>query len=168
MSGTAVTVVPADSEVVDRLADMWVALARDQRGHGSHLRADTNRTRVRELLARYTASEGLLVAATDTDSGTGAPVGFVMFRVRSGQYEVDTTRGLVENLYVGQGHRDNGVGSALLEAAERRLGERGVDVVSLEVMAPNEAARRFYRRHGYEPHRVELEKSVDDGSETES
>ncbi len=166
MSDTAVTVAPADTEVVDRLADMWVALARDQRGHGSHLRADPNRTHVRELLARYTASEGLLIATTG-DDGTGTAVGFVMFRVRSGQYEVDTTRGLVENLYVGQGHRNDGVGSALLEAAERHLRERGVDVVSLEVMAPNEAARRFYRRHGYEPHRVELEKSVDDRSETE-
>jgi ribosomal protein S18 acetylase RimI-like enzyme len=28
-------------------------------------------------------------------------------------------------------------------------------------MAKNEAARRFYRRHGYEPFRVELEKELD-------
>jgi len=34
-------------------------------------------------------------------------------------------------------------------------------VVALETMADNEAARRFYRRHGYEPHRIELERESD-------
>lgn len=158
MSHADVVVTGADPAEADLLADAWVSLALGQREHGSHLRAEANRTRVRELFARYSANDRLLVARPEAD---GDPVGFVMFRTRSGQYEVDCVRGLVENLYVAPDHRGAGIGSTLLAAAERRLRERGVEVVSLEAMAQNSAARRFYRRHGYETHRIGFEKSLD-------
>jgi ribosomal protein S18 acetylase RimI-like enzyme len=143
----------------DAVADLWVALARGQRAHDSHLLAEPNRTRVRERLARYAATGQLLVARSS--GGERRIVGFVMFVTRTDQYEVDRQRGLVENLYVVPDRRGEGIGSALLARAERRLREAGADIVSLEAMADNEAARRFYRRHGYEPHRVKLEKQTD-------
>lgn len=149
----------------DRLADLWVALARGQRDHGSHLRAEKNRRRVRDVLARYAVTDRLLVArdpsmAADAEDRTD-PVGFVMFRVRTANYEVDCRRGLVENLYVVPDRRGEDIGSALLSGAEQQLRGRGVEAISLESMAQNGAARRFYRRQGYEPHRVEFEKSLD-------
>jgi ribosomal protein S18 acetylase RimI-like enzyme len=159
----------------DALVDLWVALASGQQEYGSHLRAGPNRSRVRDVLARYAATDRLLVAlapstATDTDSSSIADdadqetdiVGFVMFRIRADDYEVDRERGLVENLFVVPDCRGEGVGSDLLSAAEAQLRERGVEAISLEAMAENHAARRFYRRHGYEPHRVEFEKSLTD------
>lgn len=164
---TAADIERPDPGEAEALADLWVALAGGQREHDSHLRAEANRTRVRELLARYAATERLLVArssALATDPDETDVVGFVMFRTRTDSYEIDRERGLVENLYVVPDCRDRGIGSALLSAAERQLHERGVETVSLEAMAPNHGARRFYRRHGYEPHRVEFEKSLDGGS----
>jgi len=144
------------------LADLWVALASGQQAHGSHLRAEQNRRRIRDVLARYAATDRLLVAhasPVSADAGEGAAlVGFVMFRRRTDDYEVDCERGLVENLYVVPDHRGEGIGSELLSVAEKRLQERGVETISVESMAQNRAARRFYRRHGYEPHRVEFEK----------
>jgi len=68
---------------------------------------------------------------------------------------------VIVNLYVRPGSRGDGVGSALLAAAESELADMGVDTVSLEVLADNEDARRFYRRHDYGPHRVELAKSME-------
>jgi ribosomal protein S18 acetylase RimI-like enzyme len=177
---TEAEIEAADPAEAAAIAELWVALARGQREHDSHLLAGANSTRVRDMVARYAARERLVVARsedrtdapagtdvarsedrTETPAGTGV-VGFVMFRTRSDQYEVDCERGLVENLYVVPECRGQGIGSALLSAAERRLRERGVDAISLEAMAANEPARRFYRRHGYEPHRVEFEKGVDD------
>jgi len=151
---------PSPSEA-DTVADLWVALAQGQRAHDSHLLAGQNRTRVRERLARYAATGQVLVARAPASESERRIVGFVMFVTRSDRYEVDCRRGLVENLYVVPDRRGEGIGSALLARAERRLRETGV--VSLEAMADNEAARRFYRRHGYEPHRVEFEKSTDTG-----
>jgi ribosomal protein S18 acetylase RimI-like enzyme len=84
-----------------------------------------------------------------------------MFDLESGAYEQDDTRGVIHNLYVRPGHRDEGVGAALLDAAEEALTDSGADVVTLEAMADNEAAKRFYRRHGYDTHRVTLEKRTE-------
>jgi ribosomal-protein-alanine N-acetyltransferase len=45
--------------------------------------------------------------------------------------------------------RRSGVGSALLQAAEKRLIQAGVLMVALETPVSNEAAIRFYKRQGY-------------------
>jgi ribosomal protein S18 acetylase RimI-like enzyme len=92
---------------------------------------------------------------------SGDVVGFLTFTMDSGTLDQDATRGVVQNIYVVPEARSAGIGSALLAEAERRLAAAGVAVIALEVMAENDAARRFYRRHGYGPHRVELEKSVE-------
>lgn len=154
-------VTQAELSDLDSLVDLWVELAEGQKAFGSHLFAEANRTPIRESVARHIAVDGIVVARDETTTDGGDDVvGFVMFEVEAGTYEQDVTRGTVSNLFVLPGRRDAGVGSRLLDAAERRLREMGVDVVALDVMAGNESARRFYRRHGYRPHRIELEKSI--------
>lgn len=155
------TVESADPEDVEAVADLWVDLAAGQRTHGSHLLAGPNRGVVRDALVRHAVLGGLLVAREGD-----AIVGFVMFEPESGSYEQDADRGIVHNLYVVPERRGEGVGSALLAAAEDALADEGADVVALEVMAENDAARRFYRRHGYEPLRLELERDLDPESDT--
>ncbi|WP_101298234.1 GNAT family N-acetyltransferase [Halegenticoccus soli] len=144
----------------DVVADLWVRLARGQREYGSHLAADANRAAVREAVTRHIVTDGLLVAR-DPEI-----VGFVMFGLEIGSYEQEVCRGLVRNLYVRADRRGEGIGSALMGAAEARLTARGADVVSLEAMASNRDAIRFYRRHGYRPHRIELEKRVESDNKT--
>ena len=97
-------------------------------------------------------------AEADGDEDPDRLVGFVMFGPETGDFEQEVVRGVVENIYVDPAFRGRGVGGELLAAAEERLFEDGADRVSLEVLADNEDARRFYARHGYAPHRVELEK----------
>ena len=145
----------ATGEDVDALVEYWVELAAGQRTFGSHLLADENRTPVRATVARSVVADELLVAR-DNDL-----VGFVTFGVESGTYEQDTVRGVIRNLYVEPNRRGEGIGSELLAAAETALVERGAETLTLEAMAENEAARRFYRRHGYRPHRVEMEKQAE-------
>jgi ribosomal protein S18 acetylase RimI-like enzyme len=143
-------------EAIETLTDMWVALASEQRAYGSHLLAEANRSAIREILLRQVVTERLFVASVDDTA-----LGFVTYNVESGYYEQDVTRGVVEHLYVRPDHRNRGVGSALLDAAERALADEDVDALALEVMAGNDAARRFYRRHGFRPHRVEMEKPAE-------
>jgi ribosomal protein S18 acetylase RimI-like enzyme len=146
----------ADTAEVETLADLWVELADDQRSYRSHLRADENREQIREAMARHVVTDGIRVARLDDDI-----VGFVMFGLERGDYEQDETRGVVRNLYVVPAHRGFGIGSRLLAAAESVLTDAGATRLCLEAMARNERARRFYERHGYDVHRVELEKAVE-------
>ncbi|MFC6989137.1 GNAT family N-acetyltransferase [Haloplanus sp. GCM10025708] len=144
-----------DAADVNAIADLWVELARDQRAHGSTLRPTANRAAVREEIARHVVTDGIRVAA-DAEL-----VGFVTFRLEPGRYQQSVTPGVVSNLYVRPAARNDGVGAALLSAAETALADAGADVVTLEAMADNDDARRFYDRHGYSPHRVELRKSLE-------
>ncbi len=147
---------PANLSDLDALADLWAELVAGQREHGAHLLADGNRETARDFLGQAVAANNVFVAEVGAET-----VGFVQFRVESGIYDQSTDRGFVDNVYVRPAHRNRGIGTRLLGAAEDALDARGVERVALSVLAGNGAARRFYERHGYEPHRVELERSLE-------
>jgi ribosomal protein S18 acetylase RimI-like enzyme len=142
----------------DVLVSLWLELAEGQREFGSHLLQEPNQLPIRETISQHIATGRVYVAREDIITG------FVTFTVEVTEFEQDVTRGIVENLYVTPEYRDEGVGSELLTAAEEDLRERGVDVISLEAMADNESARAFYRSRGYRPHRIEMEKSLDESN----
>jgi len=160
---------PATSGDVDALVDAWADLAETQREYGSHLDSEANREAIRPILAYHVVSGTCLVARVDeTDEVEGAAgsdgrpadgiVGFVNYGLEEAGLEGDATRGVIHNVYVDPGFRGAGVGSSLLSAAEADLVERGADVVAIEALADNEAARRLYRRRGYALHRVQYER----------
>ena len=170
MGETDARIEPATADDVDAVIDMWVALAAGQREHGATLRAEANRATVREWVAQSVVTGDLLVArdpdpAAEADSQGDRepdPVGFVGFSLERGDYERDAVRGTVSNLFVVPERRGEGIGAALLDAAERALAEAGADRVALEALADNDRAREFYAEHGYDPHRVELTKPLGD------
>jgi ribosomal protein S18 acetylase RimI-like enzyme len=155
-----VVIESASLDDIDTLVDLWVALARGQRTYDSHLAAEGNRTPVRAALAHHVVADGVRTARADDGERAGDIVGFVMFGLEDGDYEQTVTRGVIHNLFVLPARRGVGVGGALLAHAERALADAGADVFSLEAMATNDGARRFYERRGYRVHRVELEKSA--------
>lgn len=159
-------VQPATLSEVDLLADWWVELAAEQRAYDSHLFSEANRELIREAIGRGVVAGTILVARPEADGTQNEefeePFGFVMFSMETGRYRQDVTRGIVDNLYVRPAARNQGIGAELLEAAEQTLREAGAEAVSLDAMAENEGARRFYRRHGYSPHRIEFEKRFEE------
>ena len=159
-----VTIEAAVMDDADRVADLWVELAASQRAYGSSLRAEANHSVARDAVARHVITGGVLLARRD-----GRVRGFVMFAPETGSYEQDVERGVVRNLFVLPADRGEGIGGSLLAAAEEALAAEGADVVSLEAMAGNGNARRFYERAGYEEHRIEFQKELGTGeSDTDS
>ena len=154
----SVSIDSPDLDAVDALVDLWVGLASDQRAHDSHILPDENRAVVRDTLARHAVTGGIRVARGDGDI-----VGFVTFGIQRGAYEQDETRGVVRNVYVEPAYRGAGIGTALMDAAESALRGTGATVLSLEAMAANRAAQKFYLERGYEPHRIQFEKPADSG-----
>ncbi len=147
-----------DRAEIDHLVDLWVELAAGQQRHDSLIEAAPNRETIRESIAQHLISDGILVARDDA----GTIVGFVMFTAQAGRYTERVKTGVIENLYVVQAARNEGLGSALLEAAHTRLHDAGVETIMLDVMAANSAAQRFYARHGYDAHRLTLAKHETD------
>ncbi|GAA0285505.1 GNAT family N-acetyltransferase [Halobacterium noricense] len=153
-------VAAATRDDVAAVTELWVSLAREQRAHASHLLAEENREQARDLVAQYVHTGDCALARS-----AGQPVGFVMFHVETGFFETDATRGVVDNVYVLPDVRGEGVGSALLDYAEGQLRDAGADVLAVEALWDNEAARRLYDRRGYAPHRVTMEKPADAGTD---
>ena len=58
---------------------------------------------------------------------------------------------LLEDMVVHPDHRGEGVGSRLVEAAIETARESGCRRITLLTDHDNEAAQRFYGRHGFEP-----------------
>ena len=152
-------IVTPDTGEIDKIVDLWAELAESQRQYDAHILSEENRTGVRETLVHQLVAGQVIVAR---DGPNPADIhGFASFRIESGSFERAVSRGIIDNLYVVPKRRSEGIGSALLEAAESRLANHDVDRIALEVLAANEAGRRFYQRYGYEPHRLELEKPVE-------
>jgi [ribosomal protein S18]-alanine N-acetyltransferase len=63
--------------------------------------------------------------------------------------EVDGALAHIITLDVAETHRRSGVGSLLLNAAEKNLSAQGVRTVFLETAVDNHAAVNFWSRHGY-------------------
>ncbi|MFW5918851.1 MAG: GNAT family N-acetyltransferase [archaeon] len=155
-----VTVESATVADVDVVVDQWVDLVEGQRRHGAHLLGAENRAAAVSIVEQYVHADGVALARTpDRD---GRIVGFVMFHIERGMYEQDVRRGIIENVYVVPAYREETVGSQLLDYAESKLEDEGADVVGLSVLADNEAARDLYRSRGYRPHRLTMERTIDD------
>ncbi|HEX4536095.1 MAG TPA: N-acetyltransferase [Candidatus Acidoferrum sp.] len=63
--------------------------------------------------------------------------------------EKDGALAHIITLDVAEGYRRSGVGSLLLNTAEKDLSAEGVRTVSLETAVDNHAAVNFWSRHGY-------------------
>jgi GNAT superfamily N-acetyltransferase len=61
----------------------------------------------------------------------------------------DGPTAVLDELYVAPAHRGQGLGSALLAAAEDAVQHRGGELLEINVDGEDVDARRFYERHGY-------------------
>ncbi len=67
------------------------------------------------------------------------------YRTAGGQHSAH-----ISNLVVRPAHQRQGIGRALVEAAEAAADSRGYSVVTIGVDQPNRYARRLYERWGYQ------------------
>ena len=102
----------------------------------------TRRVLSEALRAAGTAGDVFLIAEDEH----GARTGFVYAVAERDFFTAEPYLHVSEIATVRSG---DGVGAALMEAAETYASERGYRFVTLNVVDENTAARRFYERHGY-------------------
>lgn len=67
----------------------------------------------------------------------------------------------IDDLYVKEEFRERGYGTRLLEEAKALAEAEDCQFLRVAAEWDNEAARRFYEKHGYEPKQVKYAKSLD-------
>jgi ribosomal protein S18 acetylase RimI-like enzyme len=86
-------------------------------------------------------------------SGNGEPVGFLLLLDNLPDEVTLLPQAFVAYMAVEPGHRQAGVGTALLAAAEDEARRRGLPYMALMVTEENAPARGLYERSGYRTER---------------
>lgn len=76
------------------------------------------------------------------------PVAVAVVSVRPNVW-YDGNVALLDELYVDPRHRNDGIGSAIIELVRERARAIGVDAIEINVDEHDVDAQRFYERHGY-------------------
>jgi GNAT superfamily N-acetyltransferase len=103
-------------------------------------------TRMRSLLLRVLEDANLGRAWIATLYGE--PAGYLL-AVYVFSLEFQGLTAEIDEFFVVPAHRGLGIGNQMLDAAEAQFREEGCTNVSLQLGRGNEAARRFYQRHGF-------------------
>src|SRR5580658_8338593 len=101
----------------------------------------------RAMLRWYLKQRGsfCVVAEADAERESGAGIVIAGFIIAQGNGDA----GYIVTIDVLEGQRRGGVGTALLEEAERRLASMRVRYIELQTATNNEAGIAFWQRHGY-------------------
>ncbi len=102
--------------------------------------ADTDEANAREDIAEWTAENHDLFVIMKSDQ----PVGFLHLNMRG------STVCWIEDVFVSEEYRRQGIASGAIALAEEILKKRGVKGVSMDVVPDNLPALRLYHRLGYD------------------
>jgi ribosomal protein S18 acetylase RimI-like enzyme len=146
---------PVAAHEIDALQPLWLSLHHHHQSVAPHLAPFVNdELSWREMRRRFTAAADLgclwrVGSASD-------PAGFIRFGIADQEILADTWAtgarvGEIHVLVVAESFRNRGVGSALLDAADRRLAQLGAVDQMISAIEPNVGAIRMYARRGFRP-----------------
>lgn len=98
----------------------------------------------------------VLLAAT----ADGAAIGYVTGRLDRDPHRRHAHRAVVEDWYVRDDHRGQGVGVALLEAFTAEAKQQGCTVLESATWPGNARARQLHERHGFAAYEVRMRKAI--------
>lgn len=105
-------------------------------------------------------SRGRILVAEGPDGIVGYASLLTFMSSENEKDEINYSYSYVDDLAVLAQCRNQGIGSALLDACEALARAAGQQWLRLSVLAGNARARAFYRRHGLDEHLVTLEKKL--------
>ncbi len=88
----------------------------------------------------------------DVDGGT---VGYIALTFGF-SLEFDGRDGIIDDLYVAPAHRDQGIGSRVVDLVTDEARKQGLQAVHLEVEHDNERAKKVYFRAGFKDYKRHL------------
>lgn len=151
--------VEATAEDVDVLAEYWFSLASEMERY-----SNLNELAVERPADVESGFENLL----DRDDTTlflidvdGTTVGYLLLRRDEHPTRELSQYAKLVDMFVEQSHRDQGFGSAAIDAAKRVAAERGADYLTVSCEWDNDGARRFYEDNGFTEKQVTYAQELD-------
>lgn len=152
-------------EELDELEPMWSAL----REHHGAVAPENGPTR--ERAESWAIRRGIYEEWLRADDGSfaliardasGQAVGYAMVAMPHGAVATwpHSHTGCLETLSILPSARGAGLGTALMAEARAGLAAQGVTNMTIDVIAGNDDALRFYARHGFEPYVIALRGST--------
>lgn len=149
-------IVELDSSGIDSVEHLWRAMV----AHHAQVTEGTWPVREQDLAWRMRRAEyekwlaegtGWLLSAVPI--GGGAPDGYAALTVHKpgATFDLGDPVGDLESLAVSPEARGTGVGTMLIDACRRKLGELGVRNWIVTAMDANDGALRLYEREGFRP-----------------
>ena len=142
------TVRPGRRDDAAEAARLWMQSAEEHTAHDPVYATALGAEKTMRRFLADLASSGhsfLFVAVAG-----GRTVGFISGELREGSPTfLPKTWASVDDVFVEPGHRNLGIGHALLRSVEEWAKERGASGVSLQVAAANARARKFYEDLGF-------------------
>lgn len=116
---------------------------------------------LKKILKEIQASEGIFYIAVTNHEIAGF-VTAIIYRPTPDDLlgVIPSSSGRVTNLYVSALNRQQGLGSTLLQKAEEYVKSKDCDAMNIEVFVPNEPARSFYQKMGYEARKIDQIKKL--------
>ncbi len=146
----AVRLREAVEEDVPQVVRLWGEMMREHEGFESRLRLTENALPAYEvyLLMHLRSSRSLVLVAEWEEAVCGFCCAYVAQNLP--MFEPPEL-GYISDLCVESGHRREGIGAALLEAARQWFRERQVLDLHLQVYVRNENGLGFWKSQGFEP-----------------
>jgi ribosomal protein S18 acetylase RimI-like enzyme len=149
------TIRGARNEDLDSLVDLYLEL----KEHHARLAPRNPRYRVERsgwerVVRRALDDPGMTILVAEAE---GRVVGFVKLSIVIKPWGL---AGEIDTMVVAEAHRGRGWGARLLAAAEEHAVNAGARGLRLDVLAGNEAGRRFYERAGFSPFAIRYGKDV--------
>ncbi len=150
-----VTFTLRGSDCIDLLEPLWLHLFDHHRSVGNagirEIERERSWPRRRRLYEALFAEPDTFVVLAEH---SGRAVGYALCHIRQGAddtWDTGDRIGEIETLVLSPDARGDGVGTALMDAAEVELGRRGAATTVTAVLEGNDRAMDFYLRRGMKP-----------------
>ena len=133
---------------LEQVVDLWFQLTRYVNPMDGFYRIMPDaRDKYRGYLERVLGDRNYAVFVAEIDDRV---VGFAMGRInRAPSVVLPNTVGYIENIFIAEGQRGDGCGTALCERLFVWFRERGIDHVELFYQMANKGAEAFWRKMGF-------------------
>jgi len=113
------------------------------------------------LLSEVAKNDGVVLMALDGEKVVGAGIGFINEQDEEGKLCVHPTKPAeIQDLYVDEAYRSQGIGAKLVKALEEYFKSKGRDEIWVGALTANSRSVDFYLKQGYTNQFIELVKKI--------